>query len=231
MDNVEPLLLKKIQLVLISFVRICAHVVKYRQGRKRDRVWRQIKSIFDDDSGLADEMSKFKQALQQQRDVEGTVTLAVVVKMQQNVAELLEKSVAFDKTIAETHLAVQDTQKGVQALKDDADRIKTLIKIRDTLGVPSTVRLDSNTTQTCTSISNRCLDGTGAWIWKHHAYVSWTAPREKGMDTSHVLLVSGPPSSGKDVSHRPDYQGARGEKGPHVRRPLFLPLRRQEIRG
>ncbi|KAI1411841.1 hypothetical protein F5Y13DRAFT_200538 [Hypoxylon sp. FL1857] len=194
--NVDAVLIQKIHVVMISFVKLCAHVVKYRQGRKRDRLLRQFKSIFDDDSGLGDEMAKFKQALQQQRDVEGTVTLAVVAETQQDVAILLEQSVIFGKTTEETHLLVQETQKDVQSFKEDADRSRTLIKIRDTLGVPATVRLDTNTTQTCTNIYDRCLSRTGSWIWTHEAYTAWTASN-KDKETSHVLILSGPASSGK----------------------------------
>ncbi|KAI1100300.1 hypothetical protein F4804DRAFT_319299 [Jackrogersella minutella] len=196
MKNVDPVVIQRIHLVMISFVKLCAHVVKYRQGRKRDRLLRQIKSIFDEDSGLGNEMAEFKRVLQQQRDVEGTVTLAVVAETHQNVAILLEQSVVFGKTTEETHQLVQETQKDVQSFKDDADRSKALIKIRDTLGVPPTVRLDTNTTQTCTNIYDRCLNRTGSWIWTHDAYTSWTAP-SKDQETSHVLILSGPPSSGK----------------------------------
>ncbi|KAI0835757.1 hypothetical protein F5Y06DRAFT_118345 [Hypoxylon sp. FL0890] len=196
MKNVDPVLIQKIHLVMISFVKLCAHVVKYRQGRKRNRLARQIKSIFDDDSGLGDEMATFKQVLQQQRDVEGTVTLAVVVETQQDLAMLLEQSIVFGKTTEETHQLVQETQKDVQSFKQDADRSKTLIKIRDTLGVPATVRLDTNTTQTCTNYYDRCLSRTGSWIWTHDAYTAWTAPN-KDKEASHVLILSGPASSGK----------------------------------
>ncbi|KAL7941231.1 hypothetical protein V8C42DRAFT_335700 [Trichoderma barbatum] len=196
-DNADPLLIQQIHLVLVSFVKLCAYVVKYRQGRRRDRLLKQIKSIFDDDSGLADQMAEFRRALQQQRDVEGTVTLAVVVETQQDIALLLEQSIVFGKTAQETHQAVQETQKGVQALKDDVDRMRTLIKIRDTLGVPSTVRLDTNTTQTCNDIADKCLSGMGSWIWTHEAYTAWTATKDKDKDRQRLLLVSGPPSSGK----------------------------------
>ncbi|KAI1205040.1 uncharacterized protein F4807DRAFT_444317 [Annulohypoxylon truncatum] len=195
-QNINPELIQRIHLVMVSFVKLCAHVVNYRQGRKRDRLLRQIKSIFDDDSGLGDEMTKFKQALQQQRDVEGTVTLAVVVKTQQDVAMVLEQSVIFGKTVDETHQLVQETQKDVQSFKDDANRSKTLIKIRDALGVWATVRLDTNTTQTCTDIYERCHNRTGSWIWMHDAYTAWTVPN-KDKKTSHILILSGPPSSGK----------------------------------
>ncbi|KAL6803263.1 hypothetical protein GGI42DRAFT_23562 [Trichoderma sp. SZMC 28013] len=196
-DNANPLLIQQIHLVLVSFVKICAYVVKYRQGRKRDRFLKQFKSVFDDDSGLADQMAEFRSALQQQRDVEGTVTLAVVVETKQDIALLLEQSIVFGKIAQETHQAVQETQKGVQALKDDVDRMRTLIKIRDTLGVPSTVRLDTNTTQTCNDIADRCLSGMGSWIWTHEAYTAWTATKDRDKDAQRLLIVSGPPSSGK----------------------------------
>ncbi|KAI1767301.1 hypothetical protein GGR53DRAFT_463602 [Hypoxylon sp. FL1150] len=196
MNNVDPLLIQKIHLVMVSFVKLCAHVVKYRQSRKRDRFLRQFGSIFEEDSGLSAEMAEFKRALQQQRDVEGTVTLAVVVETQHDIAVLLEQSIVFAKTTEDTHQLVQETQKDMQSFKDDADRSKSLGKIRDTLNVPATVRLDTNTTQTCTNISDRCLNRTGSWIWEHDAYTAWTAPN-KDKETSHVLLLSGPPSSGK----------------------------------
>ncbi|XXH00877.1 hypothetical protein Hte_007228 [Hypoxylon texense] len=192
-DNVNPLLIQKIHLVMVSIVKLCAHVVKYRQGRRRDRLLKKIKSIFDEDSGLSAEMAEFKRAVQQQRDVEGTVMLALVVDTR---AMLLEKFIVFAKTTEETHQLVQETQKDVQGFRDDADRSKTLIKIRDTLGVPATVRLDANTTQTCTNIYERCLNRTGSWIWEHSSYTAWTAPN-KDKETSHVLLLSGPASSGK----------------------------------
>jgi len=190
MENVKPELIHEIHLVMVSFVKICAHVVKYRQGRRRDRFLRQIKSIFDEDSGLGDEMAEFKRVQQRQRDAEGTITLAVVVETRHDLAMLLEQSIHFGKMTEETHEAVQETQKGVQALKDDADRVKTLIKIREALSVPATVRVDANT------FYEKCLPGTGSWIWMHDAYIAWTT-RNKDKDASHVLLVSGPPSSGK----------------------------------
>ncbi|KAK0702793.1 hypothetical protein B0H67DRAFT_499740 [Lasiosphaeris hirsuta] len=196
MDHVDPTLIEKIHRVMVSFVKLCAHVVKYRQGGKWERFVQRTKSIFDDDSGLSSEMTEFKQALQQQRDVEGTVTLAVVVETRQDLALVLERAIVLGKTTEETNQIVSETQKGVQALKDDADRIKTLVKIRDVLGVPSTVRLDTVTTQTCTNIYDRCLYGTGSWIWTHDAYTAWTASN-KSKDVSHMLIVSGPPSSGK----------------------------------
>ncbi|PTB50785.1 hypothetical protein M431DRAFT_523482 [Trichoderma harzianum CBS 226.95] len=196
-DNADPLLIQQIHLVLVSFVKVCAYVVKYRQGRKRDRFLKQFKSVFDDDSGLADQMAEFRSALQQQRDVEGTVTLAVVVETKQDIALLLEQSIVFGNIVQETHQAVQETQKGVQALRDDVDRMRTLIKIRDTLGVPSTVRLDTNTTQTCNDIADRCLSGMGSWLWTHEAYTAWTTTKDRDKDAQRLLIVSGPPSSGK----------------------------------
>ncbi|KAJ0276743.1 hypothetical protein COL940_008100 [Colletotrichum noveboracense] len=191
-ENLDPLLIEQIHLVLVSFVKICAHVVKYRQSRKRDRFWEQTKFIFGENSALNDEMTEFKGLLQGQRDVEGTVTLAVVAETRKDMAVALEKIVVFGKIAEETHQTVQETQKGVQSLNEDSDRTKTLTKIRDILGVPLTVHLDTTTTQTCVDLANKCLDNTGSWIWKHNAYLSWTVGKERD-----VLIVSGPPSSGK----------------------------------
>ncbi|KAI8229122.1 hypothetical protein K4K54_001732 [Colletotrichum sp. SAR 10_86] len=191
-ENLDPLLVEQIHLVLVSFVKICAHVVKYRQSRKRDRFWEQTKLILGENSALNDEMAEFKGLLQGQRDVEGTVTLAVVAETRKDMAVALEKIVIFGNIAEATHQMVQETQRGVQSLNDDSDRTKTLTKIRDILGVPLTVRLDTTTTQTCVDLANKCLDNTGSWIWRHHAYLAWTAGKERD-----VLIVSGPPSSGK----------------------------------
>ncbi|KAI1384920.1 uncharacterized protein F4822DRAFT_416709 [Hypoxylon trugodes] len=189
MEKVDPALIQQIHLVMISFVKICAHVVKYRQGSRRVRLLHQIKSVFDDDSGLADELNEFKRVLQQQRDVEGTITLAVVVEQKHEFASFLDIFTDFKKT----------TEDGVRALNADADRTKTLAKIRDTLSVTSKVRLDTNTTQTCVDIHERCLPNTGSWIWEHDSYTAWTAAN-KDREVSHVLLLSGPSSSGKTLA-------------------------------
>jgi hypothetical protein len=198
MESLDPTLVKQVHLVLVCFVKLCAHVVKYRQGRKRYRFLKQVQAIFDDDTDLAADMEEFKRVLQQQRDVEGTITLAVAVETKHDVALLLEKSIIFGKLTEETNLAVQDIQKGVQAFKDDAARTKTLSVIRDALGVPTTVRLDSSTTQTCTGISEKCVNGTGTWIWTNEEYNTWVGPKNKS--SSHVLVLSGPPSSGKTIA-------------------------------
>lgn len=196
MDHVDPVLIDKIHLVMVSFVRLCAHVVKYRQGGKWERFVQRTKSIFEDDSGLSSEMAVFKRVLRQQRDVEGTVTLAVVVETRQDLALVLENAINIGKTTEETNQTVLETQKSVQNLKDDAGRLKTLGKIREALDLPLAVRFDILSTQTCINIHKKCLDGTGSWIWTHDAYTAWTAPT-KGKDASHILILSGPASSGK----------------------------------
>ncbi|PTB73692.1 hypothetical protein M440DRAFT_1338792 [Trichoderma longibrachiatum ATCC 18648] len=228
-NNADPLLIQQIHLVLVNFVKVCAHVVKYRQGRRRDRIFKQIKSVFDDDSGLADQMAEFRRALQQQRDVEGTVTLATVVETRQDISLLLEQSIVFGKTAQETHQAVQETQKGMQTLKDDLDRMKALIKIRDTLGVPSTVRLDTNTTQTCNDLIDKCRSKTGSWIWTHEAYTAWTSSKDrnkekgKDRDAQRLLLVTGPPSSGKTFATALITRSLEEQKGRTYVAHYFFP--------
>ncbi|KAJ2993823.1 hypothetical protein NUW58_g1728 [Xylaria curta] len=205
MANVDERLIHKIHLVMVNFVKLCAHVIQYRQGRKRDRyfrfrrllltidieVLRQFKSVFEDDSGLAAQMAEFKKALQQQRDVEGTITLATVVETRQDIALMLNRFIIFEKT-------TEETGRAVQSLYAEADRVKSLKKVRDSLGVPATVRLDGKTTQTCTDIYRKCTHSTGSWLWEHNSYTTWTTPKDK--DSPHVLVISGPASSGRTAA-------------------------------
>lgn len=92
---------------------------------------------------------------------------------------------------------VEDIQQGMQSLLSNADRSKTLNKIRDALGVDPTVHLDTRTTQTCTNISKKCFGDTGCWIWTNDDYKGWTDPGNKEPRT---CLLSGPPSSGKTLA-------------------------------
>lgn len=218
-DMNQPLLVQQIHLVMASVVKICAHVVKYRQGRRRDRFMRQLASIFDDNKPLEAEMNEFRRLVQAQRDVEGTVSLSVLVETRAGVVQLLESFAVFGKTVEETH-------QGVQALKDDNDRINTLIKIRNTLQVPTIVLLDTRTTQTCTNIAAKCLPGTGSWIWADNAFVSWTEGTAKGDDSNvtSVLIISGPPSSGKTMATAQIVKRLEEEKGrTYVAHYFFLP--------
>ncbi|KAI0161747.1 hypothetical protein GGR52DRAFT_138239 [Hypoxylon sp. FL1284] len=200
MEEMKPELIQPIHLVLISFVKLCAYVVKYRQGGRMVRFGQQMKSLLEGNTDIAVEMTKFKSAVQKKREVETTLTLVSVVNLRQDIAEDLEKCVKFaDEKTDKVLQVLRETQKGLQSLTDDADRGKILTKIRDTLGVSATVRLDSNTTQTCTNYSNKCSNCTGTWIWEHDAYSAWIKP-DKERDVSHVLFLSGPESSGKTLA-------------------------------
>ncbi|KAI3393281.1 hypothetical protein diail_4491 [Diaporthe ilicicola] len=227
-DNMhQPLLIEQIHLVMASIVKICAHVVKYRQGRRRDRFRRQVAAIFDDNKPLDAEMSEFRRLLQAQRDVEGTVTLSLLVETQSGVAQLLESFAVFSKTTDETH-------QGVQALKDDNDRTKTLIKIRNTLQIPSIVLLDTRTTQTCTNHAAKCLPGTGSWIWTDEAFSSWKEGSAKAGDpsVSNVLVLSGPASSGKTLATAQIVKHLEEEKGrTYVAHYFFLPVTSRRAAG
>lgn len=116
---------------------------------------------------------------------EGTITLAVVVETQHKVAKMLESFIVFRKTADETH-------KGVQFLKEDSERLKTLSKIRDALRVPPMVRFDTKTTQTCMNHVTKCLEGTGSWIWEHDAYKVGEHPRTRTYLTCSFYRAPGP---------------------------------------
>lgn len=175
MENVDRSLCIQIHLVLDSFVTICAHVVKHRHSGKKDRF---INFVRGAPSELNEELSTFAKLLQAQRDVEGTLTFAKVTDIEKR-AETIQKG-------------VQEAQKDLRSLGSDANRAKSLALIRDTFNLSETVSFDATTSQTCTDIAGKCAEKTGAWIWDHEAYRSWIS--SKG---DPVLVVSGPPSSGK----------------------------------
>ncbi|KAJ7228129.1 hypothetical protein B0H12DRAFT_1030126 [Mycena haematopus] len=174
-------LLNQIHLVMASVIRVCAHVVKYRQSTWADRLGKQLKFVVRDDSGLAKEMASLNRVLQRQRDVEGTVTLAVMVEARNDL-------LVIGKTTGETN-------QSVRVMKDNVDRIGTLNKIRNALSLPETLSLDASTTPACTELCEKCLDGTGKWVWDHPAYTAWTAPKDT--QDPRILFLTGPPSSGR----------------------------------
>ncbi|KAJ0116751.1 neutral permease protein [Diaporthe amygdali] len=224
-EGIDPVMVQQIHRVMVSIVKICAHVVKYRQGRRGSRLKRQIASIFDDNKPLEAELNEFRRVLQEQRDIEGTVSLSVLVKTQSGVVTLLERSAVFGKT-------VEDTYQAVQSLKDNNERTQTLIKIRNTLQVPTIVLLDTRTTQTCTNLANKCLEGTGSWIWKDEAFVSWTEGTAKGdnQQKSNVLIVSGPPSSGKTLATAQIIKHLEEEKGrAYIAHYFFMPASSKKV--
>lgn len=192
MENLDPQLLRQIHMVLASFVKLCAHVVKFRQGGKRGRLSERLKVVFAMNTDLDDELSEFKDLLQGQKDVEGTVTLKEVMETKKDLEHLSMTVVTFGKITEEILQVTQETQKGVRSLNDDSERTKELTKIRETLSIAPTVHLDTTTTQTCTDLASKCSEDTGSWIWENDAYKSWRDL--KGKD---ILVVSGSPSSGK----------------------------------
>ncbi|KAJ0122476.1 neutral permease protein [Diaporthe amygdali] len=199
MEKVDGSLLYQIHLVMVSIVRLSAHVVKYQQGGKRERGLQKLKSIFNNDSGLNDEMGVFKRVLQYQRDVESTVTLAVVVETRQDIVLLIEKNSMLQTTVESTQRGVQSIQiasesmqQDLQSIRSNADRNDQLTKIKETLELPSV----DTSTDTRTRFSEGCYEGTGSWIWTHETYDQWTAPKERNSG-SRVLFISGPPGSGK----------------------------------
>lgn len=144
------------------------------------------KAALGDDSGLETEMKNFQTLVKQTHEVEGTLILEAVAKNDTNMRQVLEQA-------ADIHIKVNRIDEDVTERKEETDKTKRLMKIRDTLTVPSYVRLDTNTTETCTNIYAKRLDGTGKWVWKHPAYEEWTSTK----GSSPLLLLSGDSSSGK----------------------------------
>ncbi|PNS19328.1 hypothetical protein CAC42_2505 [Sphaceloma murrayae] len=215
-QQIHKLLIQQIHLVMVSFVKVCAQVVKHRQGSRLERVFKRTKSILEGDTELGGEMAAFKRLLQQQRDVEGTLTLTTVLETRRDIADVLEQSLSTGRAVQEvtlitsetrlvvgeirqialeTQKGIEETQKGIQSLNDESNRNSDLKKIREALSVDPNVRLDTKSTQTCKSIHDKCRPGTGSWIWEHDAYLDWTGSKDEY--SPHVMLLMGPASSGK----------------------------------
>lgn len=192
MEKVNEDLLYQIHRVMISVVKLSAHVVNYQQGGKKERALQKVKSIFNNDSGLKDEMDVFKRVLQYQRDVESTVTLAVVVETRQDIVLLIEKNSTLQMTVESTQQGVQSIQQDVQSLRKVTDRSEKRTKIKEALELPSV----DTSADTRTRLSEGCYEGTGSWIWTHETYAEWTAPKERN-SRCQVLFLSGPLASGK----------------------------------
>ncbi|KAK7952887.1 hypothetical protein PG996_013768 [Apiospora saccharicola] len=194
MDKIDDELARRIHLVMISFVTVSAHVVNYEQGGRWKKLKQKtMKAILNDDSGLQAEMKTLNDRVQQQRDVGGTLVLEAVIASRQDLCKVLEQ-------VSETGERTRDIQVKVTRLDNDAtetreekDKTKRLKNIRDTLSVPSYVRLDTNTTDTCTALFKKCFEGTGDWISNHPFYQEWSS--KKGHDP--LLLLSGDTESGK----------------------------------
>ncbi|KAK8036073.1 hypothetical protein PG993_008687, partial [Apiospora rasikravindrae] len=218
LEEIDIVLARQIHLVMVSFVTICAHVVNYQQGSRWDRFKQSVdttspnalesvswfensansqsskakKAILDDDSGLKAELSNFERLVQQQRDVEGTLLLATVITNHKDICQVLEQNA--DRN-ADIQVKVNRLDQDAADRREEKDRTKKLTKIRDALNVPPHVRLETNTTETCTKIHSKCINGTGAWVWDHPSYQEWTSKSQKGRNS--LLLLSGDSSSGK----------------------------------
>ncbi|KAK7994744.1 Nacht and tpr domain containing protein [Apiospora arundinis] len=198
LDKVDNLLARQIHLVMVSFVKICAHVVNYQQGGSWERLKHKTKkAILNDDSGLKAEMSNFETLVQQQRHVEGTVVLEEVITSRKTIYQMLEQATETGQRIGDMHGKVNRLDEDATERREEKDKTKKLMKIKDTLNVPGVVQLDTNTTQTCTNFYNKRLGGTGAWVWDHPSYQGWTSTAKNG--SSPVLILSGDSASGKTL--------------------------------
>ncbi|KAK7739678.1 hypothetical protein SLS53_005645 [Cytospora paraplurivora] len=192
MKHIDQSLLRQINHVMVKFVEVCAHVVTYKQDDKLKRFLKKSKVIFEGDPDLSLAMKEFKEALTNHHHLEATITLAEVVDMHAEVVDMHEDQTRRFEDLGKK---ADETRMGVQSLNKETEYTNMLSKIRDSLGVWTSVQLDGNTTQTCQDYVNKCIDGTGKWIDQHEAYTTWTAPNDESI--SNVLVVSGPRSSGK----------------------------------
>ncbi|EWC47917.1 hypothetical protein DRE_02799 [Drechslerella stenobrocha 248] len=182
--------------IMVSFVKLCAHVVNFRQSRLTRFVQQAKYSILKDDSDLRAEMTKFEEAVKRNQNIVGTVTLKVVVDIRNSMATLVDQTAAIGET-------TEGIDKSLRGIKGGLERNETLDKIRDVFGIPAKLPV------TYEGAYKNCLEGTGRWIWNHSSYVAWKRPE----GDSHALLVLGCPSSGKTSTCALIAQGLGDEAG------------------
>lgn len=178
MTTVNKELASHIRPVTISVIKLCAYVVKHRQGGLKPRMYGRMEAILTQDTNLDTEMKTLQALLKQQDSLEGTITLGEVLKISG---------------------VTEETNENVKMLINKLDLDETLDKIRNALDIDSRVRFDNRTTQTRIRLSEQCYEGTGSWIWKNEQYLTWVAIGSGQEKRSRMLLLLGPPCSGKTL--------------------------------
>lgn len=168
-------LLRQLEIVVICFVKLCAHLVRYQEASKSARAAENIQALYSRGATQFDnELTNFNRALQQLHNVEATSTF---------------------HTVKGTEQTVKGTQKEVKSLTSRQERVDQLQKIVSQFNLTDKPDFDARLTKHCIDVSSDCINGTGAWIWEHSGYKSWTGTRDQ--DVSQLLVLSGPKSSGK----------------------------------
>ena len=189
-DKVNELLLTQIHQVMISFVKVCAHVVKYKQGGTRQQWTTHLRDILKkDDTEFKTEMASFGTATQRLHEVEGTVTLATAIESKEIMVQFKVEFTTFANNVGQK---IDDTHKIIQASDKKVKRAIALEKISKNLGLTSAPGADALTSQSYADI--KCLKGTGEWILGQDSYKAWAS--NVGA-VSHVLILTGSPASGK----------------------------------
>ncbi|KAG8668348.1 hypothetical protein FPOAC1_007727 [Fusarium poae] len=171
-------LLREIHEVLRCLVKLCAVVVKHKQGGRAEAALKAFNRSLGVDNELQQQLVEFRLAMQNKNQKQTTVMFVNLEKVKEDAGQTKDMAKA---TYVEQH------------------RPKILRKIGEYLDVPPTVNIDTTSTQTRKNISDKCFKNTGQWIWKHEDYRIWIGKDDAVMRRSmpHALLVLGAQSTGK----------------------------------
>lgn len=195
MHKTPSMLIERMRNAMISFVKLCAHVVKFQQSGKRKRLLTITKVAILNDNELDAEMKVFRKQLRSLDSAESTVTLSEVIAQRLDIATGFETALIKMNMLEQAQFAAY---KDIRSMKEKIDRSEALTKISNELGLDGTVKLHTPNTQSYDKNRKKCHQDTGSWIWEHGCYKAWI--NSKDQHHSPVLLLSGPRSSGKTLA-------------------------------
>lgn len=192
-SSIDPELLDSTHRLMISIVNICALSYKLIDGGKLVQIKAGLKAaLFDDDSGVHDELVKLERLTKAQSVVTGAITLEHVLSTEKGLGQLLASQ-------CESAEKLSNIREGVEVLVTaENDRRMERVTKEQIRKIARRLKIESNLTQehekTLAKISKGTVPGSGEWLWDCHEFRNWIDPES---EVNPLLLISGTQQSGK----------------------------------
>lgn len=192
-SNIDPELYETIQKLMVSFVNICALSINLRNSSRWKRFSSSAKKVlFDDDSGVKQELDGFKSLIQKQSVIRETVTLENVLRSRKELVQVLNAASESGKKIADIATGVdvlttaENNRKLENITKEQQKRIQMKLFIKNEIAQASKT--------ICADLWNESVQRTGSWLRDIPEYTIWADPKS---DANPLLLLTGDTNSGK----------------------------------
>jgi hypothetical protein len=124
--DIDPELLQTVRQLLIVFVNICALSIKLGKDSKWYKRLKNVtkKVLFDDDSGIRQELDAFRALIQKQSVIGEIVTLENVMKTRGDIADLLNEASESGRRIVDIQGDIKVVKTGVAGIQVGVTDIK-----------------------------------------------------------------------------------------------------------